>query len=276
MPQESNEIEEARGGPPSPGPPSPVTAGSPWTKVFWLFVVLIVAGLVVFLSFVWLGKKGIDSAKEAAVEIAAGFKPEEVVETFEEWREMRATATDGNILEVATATASEKFTRRTHVEMFGRTLPLGTTASEITVPATYRYHIDLDDDWFVTSDGPRVLVLSPRIRPSLPVAFDTAGMRKKTKSGWARWDGTENLDELEKAITSKLAVRASDPEVLQEIRDESRVAVARFVRNWLLGQDAWAEGRFEEIVVVFEGEEGKNLSNAAAALELGNEEEPLP
>lgn len=252
-------------------------SGSPWGKVFWLFVILVVSGLTVFLSFVWLGKRTIDSTKDAAVEIVGMFRPEEVVETFEEWREMEATATDGNILEVATATASEKFSRATNYAMFGKTLPLGTTVSEITVPATYRYHIDLNDDWFVTSDGPRLFVLSPQIRPSLPVAFDTGGMRKKTKSGWARWDGTENLDELEATITSKLALRATDPEVMETIRDESRVAVAKFVKSWLLSREAWADGKFEEIVVVFEREKDANLTNTEPALTLGEEERtPLP
>lgn len=257
----------------------PVKSGSPWGKVFWLFVILIFSGLAVFFSFVWLGKQTIDSTKDAAVEIVEMFKPEEVVETFEEWREMEATATDGNILEVATATASEKFTRSTNFAMFGKTLPLGTTVSEITVPATYRYHIDLNDDWFVTSDGSRVFVLSPRIQPSLPVAFDTGGMQKKTKSGWARWDGTENLDELEATITSKLAIRSTDPEVMEKIRDESRVAVAKFVKSWLLSREAWADGKFEEIVVVFEGEKDASLTSAEPVLELDEPEpveEPLP
>lgn len=250
------------------------SSGSPWGKVFWLVAILIFAGLTVFLSFVWLGKKTIDSTREAAVEIVELFRPEEVVETFEEWREMEATATDGNILEVATATASEKFTRSTNYAMFGKTLPLGTTVSEITVPATYRYHIDLNDDWFVTSDGSRLLVLCPRLQPSLPVAFDTGGMQKKTKSGWARWDGTENLDELEATITSKLAVRAADPEVMDGIRDESRVAVAKFVKSWLLSRGAWTSGKFDEIVVVFEGEKDANLSNAEAALTLDGQSLP--
>jgi len=250
---------------------------SPWGKVFWLFVILVFSGLTVFLSFVWLGKQTIESTTNAAVELVKAFRPAEVVETFEEWRDMEATATEGNILEVATATASEKFTRTTNFEMFGKTLPLGTTVSEITVPATYRYHIDLNHDWFVTTDGTRLLVLAPRIQPSFPVAFDTGGMQKKTNEGWARWDGTENLDELETTITSKLALRAADQEVMENIRDESRIAVAKFVKSWLLSQEAWADDKFEEIVIVFEGEKEANLSNAEPALKLGQEKEaPRP
>lgn len=242
--------------------------GSPWNKVFWLVVILICAGLIVFLSFIWLGKRGIDASKEAAVEIVKVFKPDVVVDSFEEWREMKATGTDGNILEVATATSTEKFTRKTNLAMFGKTLPLGTTVSEITVPATYRYHIDLNGNWFVTSDGPRLLVIAPRVQPSLPVAFDTAGVQKKTKSGWARWDSGDNLEALEKSLTSKLNLHAADEKSIAKAREEAREAVAKFVHTWLVQQEAWGDKRFEEIVVMFEGEKEKTLSNLPASLRL--------
>lgn len=264
---------------PNPEPERPLKRIGVMGRLFWFGVVLVAAGLVVFLSLLWMSKRGIDATKEAVVEIATAFRPEEVVVTFETWREKSATGTDGNILEVATATSTETFTRRTNVEMFGKTLPLGTTVSEISVPATYRYHIDLNGEWFVATDGARLMVLAPRIEPSLPVAFDTAGVRKKTKSGWARWDGGDNLAELEKSVTMKLGLRAADGESIDEVREESRIAVAKFVRSWLLHRDAWGEEKFEEIVVVFEDEESKNLSVTPPALRLVEEErepgEPL-
>ena len=202
--------------------------------VFRLAVVALAAAVIIVLAFVWLTGKGIDSGRETIFGIAKMFRPDQVVETFEEWRELEAKGTDGNILEISTATASEKFTRKTNLEMFGTTLPLGTTASEITVPATYRYFIDLNGEWFVTTEGARILVQAPRVQPSLPVAFDTAGVQKKTKSGWARWDGGTNLQELEKTVTSKLAIRAASDEAIQEARDAGREAVAKFVRSWLV------------------------------------------
>ncbi|MAS96855.1 MAG: hypothetical protein CMO55_27000 [Verrucomicrobiales bacterium] len=251
--------------------PNQKSGGSPWGKVFLLFVILVVSGLVVFLSFIWLGKKGIDSTKETVIEVANLFKPEKVIETFEEWKELTATGTEGNILEVATAEASERFSRKTNLNMFGKTLPLGTTVSEITVPATYRFHINLKDEWFVTSDGSRLMVLAPKIRPSLPVAFDTGKMQKKTKSGWARWDGAENLDELEKSLTAKLSERAQSEETIAEVREESRVAVAKFVRDWLIGSEEWGKGRFEEITVLFPGESGQSLSSSPPTLTVDGE-----
>ena len=248
------------------------SSGNPWSKVFWLFIVLIGSGLIVFLAFIWLGRETVKSTNEAVVEIVTQFKPEKVVETFTEWKELTAEGTEGNILEVATATATESFSRKTTLEMFGKELPLGTTVSEISVPATYRFHIDLKDDWFVTHDGNRILVLAPEIRPTLPVAFDTSGVQKKTKSGWARWDGAENLDALEKTITPSLADRAESEETIDKVREESRQAVASFVRDWLLNHSAWETGQFEEIAVRFPDEEGGNLTNSPAVLKLEAEE----
>ena len=174
----------------------------------------------------------------------------------------------GNILEVATAEATEEFTRKTNVEWFGAIMPLGTTVSEITVPATYRFHIDLNGDWFVESDGSRLMVIAPKLKPSLPVAFDSGKMRKKTKSGWGRWDKHDNLEALERDITLKLNLRASDAKTLSKARDESRLAVAKFLKRWLLTQDVWAAGRFEEIVVIFEDEKGMSLMNTPATMKF--------
>lgn len=241
------------------------SASSPWAKVFWLFVLLLLSGLIVFGAFIWLGKQSIDATKETVVEL---FKPGETVQTFHEWRELEVAGNEGNILEVATAEATEEFTRKTNVEWFGAIMPLGTTVSEITVPATYRFHIDLNGDWFVESDGSRLMVIAPKLKPSLPVAFDSGKMRKKTKSGWGRWDKHDNLEALERDITLKLNSRASDAKTLSKARDESRLAVAKFLKRWLLTQDVWAAGRFEEIVVIFEDEKGMSLMNTPATMKF--------
>jgi len=228
----------------------------------------VIAGLIVFFAPLWLLKKTTESAGDTIIEVAKIFRPIEIVTTFNEWRELNATATDGNILEVATAEAPELFSRTSNVAMFGRVLPGTTTVSEITVPATYRFHIDLNDEWNLVADGKRLLVMAPAVRPSLPVAFDTGGMQKKTQSGWARWGGEENLAALEKEITGKLEERASQPATLEKIREEGRSAVAQFVREWLLDKEAWGEGRFEEIVVVFSGEDDKVISSEPSSLRL--------
>ncbi len=233
---------------------------------FRVFLTLVVAALIVYFAFLRQVErtvdkttgtvdKVIDTAKGAAVELVKLFRPEEVINTFHEWRELTVKSGTGSHLEIATAEASERFARTTNLEVFGKKLPMSTNVSEITVPATYRFHIDLNDEWNLTSDGKRLVVRAPRVRPTLPVAFDTGRVGKKTSSGWARWDAGEDLAELERGITSELAIRAADPDTIAKIEDDGRIAVARFVRTWLLTREAWGEGRFEEIVVIFDGEE---------------------
>lgn len=244
--------------------------------IFSLIVILIVAGLIIYLAPMIFADRLAQKGKDTITGIAEAFRPEEVIESFNVYREAKIEGTEGNILEVAKGEATETFTRKTNLEWFGKSMPLGTTVSEISVPATYRYHIDLNGDWFIQSDGKRLLVMAPKLRPSLPVAFDTAGMQKKTKSGWGRWDGDENLDELEQSLTAKLAVRAGDSESIKKYRDTSRLAVAKFLQTWLLNQDAWADGKFEEIVVRFEDETGGSLMNAKPVLDLKSGTQILP
>ena len=169
--------------PPSPEPIEKPEPPGRKTSLIWfrIFLTLVVAGLVVFFTLVWITREGMNSAKETVVGVVELFRPEEVITTFREWRELDAEATGGNILEIATAEASERFTRTSNVAMFGRVLPLSTTVSEIIVPATYRFHIDLDEEWNLVSDGNRLIVQAPAVRPSLPVAFDSAGVQKKTQ-----------------------------------------------------------------------------------------------
>jgi hypothetical protein len=250
---------------------------------FWVFLTFVVGALIVYLSFLRQVErtvdkttgtvdKVIDTAKGAAVELVKLFQPEEVIKTFHEWRELTVASGTGSHLEIATAEASERFSRTTNFEVFGKKLPMSTSVSEITVPATYRFHIDLNDDWNLTSDGKRLVVRAPRVRPTLPVAFDTGRVEKKTSSGWVRWDADDDLADLEKGITGELAIRAADPDTIAKIEDEGRIAVARFVRTWLLTREAWGDGRFEEIVVIFEGEEeSPDVLPQTLRFELGKE-----
>ncbi len=250
------------------------SGGGFWRRLFFGITILAVIGVSVFYFLVWSSQQMFQSVKNEVTELARVFQPELVIESFEEWRDMEAAGTDGNILEISTATATESFSRKTSVAMFGTNLPLGTTVSEITVPATYRYHIDLNGQWFLTTDEKRLLVLAPRVQPSLPVAFDSGKMEKKTKSGWARWDGDENMEELEKTVTSKLAQRSVREDALDKAREAGREGVARFVKTWLLSKDAWGASQFEGIVVRFEGENEQSLSKMPATLMIEPEVAP--
>jgi hypothetical protein len=246
---------------------------------FWVFLSIMVALLLAYLASLRFVERSIekgkdsvdklvDAAKETVVEIVDRFQPERVVETFHEWRDLAVETGSGSRLEIATAEASERFARSSDYRIWGKSLPQTKNVSEIVVPATYRFHIELDGDWEMAHEGRRLVVRAPPIRPTLPVAFDTAKVEKRTTAGWARWDASKDLEDLERGITDGLAERATKPETLAKVEDAGRLAVARFVRDWLIDRNAWGEGAFEEIVVVFDGSTA-DAEIVPAALRLG-------
>ncbi|RZJ16148.1 MAG: hypothetical protein EOO54_17575, partial [Haliea sp.] len=85
----------------------------------------------------------------------------------------------GGLLEIATVTVYERFLRTDTKEFWG--FPLGTTVSIIQVPVTYRFHIEMAKEWPIQIDGTTATVRTADVKPSLPVAIDTAKMEKYTQ-----------------------------------------------------------------------------------------------
>jgi hypothetical protein len=162
--------------------------------------------------------------------------------------------TGGDILEVAVLESEETFRRSDSKNVFWNSLYLGTTVSEIRVPVTYRYHVQLSDPWRLATRDRVCLVLGPPIRASQPPAIHTDRMVKSTERGWARFNQGENLAELERSLTPTLKDRAVDARRMRLVREMSRQSVAGFVRRWLMREDHWRTDRFTAIVVVFADE----------------------
>ncbi|HRX54786.1 MAG TPA: hypothetical protein P5016_09750 [Verrucomicrobiales bacterium] len=224
-----------------------------------------------------LGNKTVDAIAKTVVGISENMRPQAIAMTFAQWRQLETKGNLGNILEVATATSTETFTRVSELRI-ASLVSLGTTVSEISVPATYRYHIDLNGSWQIKGqeDG-TLVVVAPPLLPSLPVAFDTSGLKKKTQSGWGRWNAEENLTQLEASLSPQLAVRAADKRTLQEVSDPARRSVAEFVKRWLISQDHWKDGRYRELHVLFPNElppgglEALSLKDRVPTIKLGAE-----
>ena len=183
-----------------------------------------------------------------------------------EFREYVPTvgSADG-ILETATSSVPETFTQRDSAWLFN-IIPLGTTVSEIRVPAVYRYHIRLYDPWKLIAAGQVCLVLAPQFNPSLPPAIITGQMEKSTSNGWLRFNGEDDLSKLEHGITKELNKRANDTVHRDFVREACRRSVADFVRTWLMKQDSWREDRFHQIVVAFPDELPGNTNGPNANL----------
>ncbi|MCP4664276.1 MAG: hypothetical protein GY856_53505 [bacterium] len=163
-------------------------------------------------------------------------------------------AGDSGNLELATAKATETFTRSDERRILWDSISLGTTATEIRVPVTYRYHLRLTDPWRIEIAGSTCVVNAPRIRPSLPPAIHTDGMEKRAQAGWLRFDAEDQLEALERSITPQLVGYAQDPRHLDWVREKSRRTVREFVRSWLLREGQWSDERLHAVVVIFPDE----------------------
>jgi hypothetical protein len=133
---------------------------------------------------------------------------------------------------------------------------LGSTVSEIRVPVTYRYHLRLQDPWHleVLESRQECLVHAPRIRATLPPAIHTDAMEKLSRSGWLRFDASQQMEALERSITPTLRERAEHPDHVDLVRERCRRRVAELVRGFLLREDHWRLDRFRAIRVVFADE----------------------
>lgn len=222
-------------------PPRP--AYFPWR-------LLILAGLIAFAiaaaAVLWFTNR-----------VARSFETVSITREFTDYVPTVGRA-DG-ILETATSSVPETFTQSDSAWLFN-IIPLGTTVSEIRVPAVYRYHIQLFDPWKLVIRGQVCIVLAPQFQPSLPPAIVTGEMEKSASDGWLRFNKDDDLTNLEKGITDELDKRANDKLHRDFVREACRQSVAGFVRTWLMKEDYWREDRFHQVVVLFPDEAPANAS----------------
>lgn len=227
-------------------------------------------------GFVYLTDKGMSMAKGTISKVVTAFRPINVVECFHDYCETQISGNEGNILEVATGEETVELSRESTLKMFNKAVPFGTIKSKIIIPATFRYHIDLNGQWDLIEDGNRLHVIAPSLQPSLPIAFDTAKMQKINSEGLSRFLAGSNMAELEKTITPELKTRATDPENIDRYGQEAKHSIAKFLQTWLIGEGLWKEGKYEEILVYFDGDLIDTANPATVPeIKLGIEQPPV-
>ncbi|QTD45587.1 hypothetical protein [Ottowia testudinis] len=161
--------------------------------------------------------------------------------------------TPGGRLEISEIQQTESFEVTRDHTVLG--VPVGSTFSRIRVPAHYRYHVELAPEWRVTvQPGGGVRVIAPRVRPTLPVAIDTARIGKEARGLWSLFTGPEQLAALEKSITASLATKAASAPMLARQREAARATVGEFVQKWLMAQTDWKPHAGQKIEVLFADE----------------------
>lgn len=168
--------------------------------------------------------------------------------------EILVMRTKGGLLEVATIRATEQFDKKFVYTVLG--LEVGQTVPHIRAPAVYRYHIELAPEWTIIRTGDVFTVVTPPVKPSLPVAVDLAQMQKDVGGTWilVPFNQRADLDSLERDITSALAAKAGSPAYRQLQREAARKTVTEFVKKWLLTQARWQSEATSTIRVLFPDE----------------------
>jgi hypothetical protein len=202
-----------------------------------------------------------ESMKGVAGKVTEGFFTTEVKATAEEIL-LAIGRTHGDVLEVASPlTTIEIFHREDNRYAAWGWVYLGTTTSEIKVPATYRFHIKLSELHHARIEEGVLSITVKSIHPSLPVAFDTAAMEKKTDGTWLRFDASAQLAELERSLTPALEKRAL--EQLGNIREVARKDVEEFVQKWIVETHPERRLEVKAVKILFEGEESSAATKPA-------------
>ena len=162
--------------------------------------------------------------------------------------------TKGGLLQVSSLRATETFqSTRDHPLFFGLG-HLGSTVTQIRVPAVFNYHIELAPEWKVTLRDKTLIVVAPAVKPSLPVAIDTAKLERFSSGTWSFFTGPKELDILQRSITQTLAVKAVSPSYIEYQRETARKTLTEFVQKWLVTQSKWKSAQGYSVRVFFADE----------------------
>ena len=172
--------------------------------------------------------------------------------------------TKGGLLQVSTIRSPETFQASTDHTFLG--IDLGQTTTQIRVPAVFHYHIELAREWPVTVKGDTLIVIAPAVKPTLPVAIDTARLERFAAGTWSLFTGTGELDRLQRSITRTLAVKAATPSYVQFQREAARQTVTEFVGHWLLTQERFKDLPKHTVRVFFADEPITSLHPVSPAV----------
>ena len=79
-------------------------------------------------------------------------------------------------------------------------------------------------------------------------------MEKKLNEGWARVNGVEVLEELEKGLTPRLNAKAQSQENKSLVLDKAKMSIAEFIRDWFLEKSLWDDQKISSINISFSNE----------------------
>jgi hypothetical protein len=161
----------------------------------------------------------------------------------------------GGLLQTATVKTDEVVDATFTHRILG--VKIGEVYPRIRCRAYYSYHVKLQPEWRVVRKDGVITALAPPLTPSLPIAIDTATWETQIGGTWllVPFKGDDDLEELERTVTAKLARKAASDEYKQRALEESRKTIAEFIENWAVqsGQNV------HSVRVLFEGEPVRSI-----------------
>lgn len=240
--------------------------------------VLLLGVVALLLTLMWLSGWNVGKIRENVVQRWTDRLWKLQLEEHFRAETLRVASTNGNELTLVTHERREVFERKTVgiVPLLNRAVPFTDRKTTVAFPATYRYHVLLNDPWSIETSGQTIVIRAPAIRPTLPVAFDSGKVATDTEGWWVSGAWAESDKEaLKTRITEKLGEQAQTPEMIQVVREPCRDSLAKFVKTWLLKEHHWREGQFTVIKVLFPDEPEERLKEMPPALRLESEPAPL-
>lgn len=149
--------------------------------------------------------------------------------------------TKGGLMEVSLITSNEQIT-----QVFPGFFV--DTAVTVTVPATYRYQIELAPEWKFMRHENMFVVVAPKIKPQVPAAFNTAGM---TVNANLPFSFNQKLAVLQQ-VTPLLNSRANT--YIPRQKEMARKTVSEFVKKWVLEQERFKNEKNLKVLVLFDDE----------------------
>ena len=149
--------------------------------------------------------------------------------------------TKGGLLEVSKVVSIESVTQNFPGLIF-------PTVVTITAPATYRYHVELAPEWKFAQQGNMLIAISPPVRPSRPVAIDTAGMTVNSTLPFTNAAKLAAVTQLTPILNEKFQA------YLPRQREDARKTIAEFVSKWVLDQGRFKDAKNLNVVVLFPDE----------------------
>ncbi|WP_298287225.1 hypothetical protein [Novosphingobium sp.] len=161
----------------------------------------------------------------------------------------------GGLLEVASVTGERSFAKAIDPQFAAFALEYCREKASVTVPYKITYRVRVGERWIVSIYRGRLIAKVPELEPSLPVAINTAKLRRGAMEKCLFVPEMGAMDRALKSISPELAKLANNDRTKDFARPEARKTVAEFLRVWALEQKAYPGlAPDAPITVMFPGE----------------------